>query len=208
MSTTPADTRGATDIKALILRDSPIRVISICPSEAPQGRHQAASIPMPEDNDRLAVFLSHVHVSPFGCWVWQGARNEHGYGRYHYAGKKRFAHRVAYTWLNGGIPDGLDLDHLCRNRACINPDHLDPVSHQENQRRSRKALCSEGHPLRERKSGRGQWCPTCQKALNDTRRDAYTLLGLSQRQYLRQYGSSIHTARAIIVAFQTEQKGA
>ena len=153
------------------------------------------------------MFLSHVHVSPFGCWVWQGARSEQGYGRYHYAGKKRFAHRVAYTWLNGGIPGGLDLDHLCHNRSCVNPDHLDPVTHQENQYRSRKGYCSKGHKKERTPSGELK-CRACQKEMNDLRRDARALLGLSQRQYFKQYGSSIHTARAIIAAFQTEQKGA
>jgi hypothetical protein len=201
MTDTPADTRGAKD--TAINRGEALR-----PNVAPQGRHKGQPIPPPADNDQLALFLSHVHVSPFGCWVWQGKRNEAGYGRFTCGGKQRFAHRVAYTWLNGDIPSGLDLDHLCRNRACINPDHLDPVTHKENQYRSRKGKCPKGHPQRERKSGRGQWCPTCQKALNDTRRDAYTLLGLSQRQYLRQYGSSIHTARAIIAAHQTQQMGA
>lgn len=68
------------------------------------------------------------------CWVWQGTLRG-GYGRFR-AGRKTFsAHRVSYEHHVGAIPDGLVLDHLCRNRACINPAHLEPVTIRENIRR-------------------------------------------------------------------------
>lgn len=69
-----------------------------------------------------------------GCWVWQGAKRG-GYGRVKLAGKTQEAHRVSYEFHIGHIPDGLVLDHLCRNRACINPAHLEPVTQEENIRR-------------------------------------------------------------------------
>jgi hypothetical protein len=71
-----------------------------------------------------------------GCWLWSGALNEFGYG---ITGSKRWgylAHRASYARFVGPIPEGLELDHLCRVRRCINPDHLEPVTHRENVWRS------------------------------------------------------------------------
>jgi hypothetical protein len=75
-----------------------------------------------------------------GCWVWSGAVNERGYGIVGTArhGTMR-AHRVAYERLRGPIPPGLQLDHLCRNRRCVSPDHLEPVTNAENSRQGARA---------------------------------------------------------------------
>lgn len=72
-----------------------------------------------------------------GCWIWQGPDNGQGYGTLRLPGvrKKSYAHRVSYEMLVGPIPEGLYLDHLCRNPPCVNPDHLEPVTHAENVRR-------------------------------------------------------------------------
>lgn len=67
------------------------------------------------------------------CWIFTGSKTYHGYPRIIIGSTQvHFAHRVMWELKNGPVPDGLELDHLCRNRACVNPDHLEPVSHREN----------------------------------------------------------------------------
>lgn len=89
------------------------------------------------------------------CWIWTGSK-PNGYGQFYLEGKNRPAHRVSYELLRGAIPNGLVLDHLCQTPACVNPDHLEPVTHQENIRRGPreryganryKTHCSRGHLL-------------------------------------------------------------
>jgi HNH endonuclease len=75
-------------------------------------------------------FWSRVDRSGPGCWPWMGSRNQGGYGTFHIKGPggSGAAHRIAYELVVGPIPAGLTLDHLCRNRACVNPAHLEPVT--------------------------------------------------------------------------------
>lgn len=77
------------------------------------------------------------------CWVWTGNFQTHGYGTITVDGKGRVAHRFRWEKVNGPVPDGLELDHLCRNRACVNLDHLEPVTHAENVRRGACTKLSE-----------------------------------------------------------------
>jgi len=71
-----------------------------------------------------------------GCWLWRGTLSR-GYGRVKVGGRDRGTHCVVYEMLIGPIPDGLELDHVCDRKNCVNPAHLDPVSHAENIRRSK-----------------------------------------------------------------------
>jgi HNH endonuclease len=70
-----------------------------------------------------------------GCWVWERSLTTKGYGNTSKDGKTALAHRVYYEQAKGPIPEGLQIDHLCRNRACVNPDHMEAVPQQENLRR-------------------------------------------------------------------------
>jgi hypothetical protein len=90
-----------------------------------------------------------------GCWIWQLVIDRDGYGR-SYSIKRRtpLAHRVSYAAFHGEIPHGFEIDHLCRLRCCVNPDHLEAVTREANHLRSipfainaLKKRCSSGHPL-------------------------------------------------------------
>ncbi len=108
-------------------------------------------------------FLKKVHIKETGCWEWQGSLTRKGYGQFHVGsrrdGSRRMvrAHIFAYETEIGIIPEGLQLDHLCRNHACVNPAHLEPVTGSVNCRRGltganmklregAKTHCPKGHP--------------------------------------------------------------
>lgn len=101
-----------------------------------------------------ARFWSKVQkVDCGGCWMWVGAATRQGYGQINVQGRMAYAHRVSYEMAVGPIPVGLQIDHLCRNRRCVNPDHLEPVTRRENilrgdgitARNARKTHCAKGH---------------------------------------------------------------
>lgn len=71
-------------------------------------------------------------IAADGCWMWTASFGTEGYGQVHYEKPAQRAHRVVYMLLVGTIPDGAQLDHTCFNRACVNPDHLRPVTHKQN----------------------------------------------------------------------------
>jgi hypothetical protein len=114
-----------------------------------------------------------------GCWEWLYARRRDGYGYVNAVvnGRRRpvTAHRVYYERYVGPIPEGLQLDHLCRNRGCVNPAHLEPVTQRENilrgespaAKQARQTHCKYGHPFsaentrRDKKGAR--WCRACER---------------------------------------------
>lgn len=116
------------------------------------------------------------------CWEWTRSRNVRGYGVASVNGKQRPAHRVAWEFLVGPIPEGMQLDHLCYNPPCVNPDHLEVVTPRVNSLRSRtrpgqsrKTHCINGHRFTPdntyiRKDTASRQCRTCSYERNKARR--------------------------------------
>lgn len=98
-------------------------------------------------------FLAKISISSSGCWEWTAAINRYGYGRFDPKEKSLFAHRFIYEYYYGSISSELTIDHLCRNRACSNPLHLEQVTTKVNVLRgigitamnARKTHCPQGH---------------------------------------------------------------
>jgi hypothetical protein len=112
-----------------------------------------------------------------GCWMWSSKVGRDGYGLIELRGPAggrssrhwRVAHRVAFEAFVGLVPSGLELDHTCRVRSCVNPDHLEPVTHAENVRRAKPygltASCRRGHSFtleNTRTSGARRVCRQCE----------------------------------------------
>jgi len=135
----------------------------------------------PSPEECLPAFIS-SKVRPngiTGCWEWIGARDSRGYGNVRVAGRVRKAHSVVYERLRGAIPLGLECDHLCRVPWCVNPAHVELVSHAENVRRGAarwvpaarqrgKRRCPQGHAYTKantyvRPSTGGRACRTCDR---------------------------------------------
>lgn len=103
------------------------------------------------------------------CWEWRGYRSTHGYGQFYVPAIRQvgLAHRIAYTLTIGEIPRHLEIDHLCRNRSCVNPSHMEPVTQRENVRRGNlKVYCLRGHAA----TGRSQ-CQSCSNIRQRAQRD-------------------------------------
>lgn len=131
-------------------------------------------------------FFARVRKQPSGCWQWTGHITPTGYGTFTLwlGGKQKNyrAHRWAYEHFIGPIPDGLTLDHLCRNRACVNQQHLEPVTIRENTLRGEgfaaanasKTHCKRGHVFDEANTciGRNGYrqCRTCNREKMRVRR--------------------------------------
>jgi hypothetical protein len=115
-----------------------------------------------------------------GCWLWLGDVDRKGYGEINLGTgvsgkrKRRAAHIVGYNLYRGPVLTGFELDHLCRNLLCVNPDHLEAVTHEENVRRgmspgaivARTNICMAGHEMTEANTywSRGQrWCKECRR---------------------------------------------
>ncbi len=117
----------------------------------------------------LGHLVERIEIDANGCWIWQGQPNHHGYGVVsHWQFGSGLAHRFAWFVFRGRVAEGLTLDHLCRVRLCVNPDHLEPVTMRENLYRSPLVIrseCVHGHRYTpentiNRKRG-GRECRTC-----------------------------------------------
>jgi hypothetical protein len=140
-----------------------------------------------------------------GCWVWQRARGDHGYGTVGVNGRTELAHRHYYSLLRSPIPAGFDLDHLCRNRACVNPDHLEAVTHRVNALRgmspnalnARKTHCKYGHEFTPENTYHRPDKPTtrnckkCSRRISIEKRQRYIARGIT-------YGMSIYRRRKVM----------
>lgn len=116
---------------------------------------------------RIERYIERIPFS--GCWIWMGCLDTHGYGQT----TSLLAHRVIYKHLRGQIPSGKELDHLCRIRCCVNPDHLEVVTKEINQARGawrNKPACAKGHLFDKANTGKrkngNRYCITCQRAAN------------------------------------------
>lgn len=126
---------------------------------------------------RFREKISPVRNEEADCWHWKAFKDRSGYGGFVIDGKTRRAHRVAYEWWCSLIPEGLVIDHICGQRDCVNPNHLQAVSRAENTRRGdggkiwrERSHCSMGHEFTEEntfhRSDGGRGCRVCRKERN------------------------------------------
>ena len=159
--------RGAGALREGILLDLCVRA-ELVPIED-------AMRPLNGSTVKERLLLQSIPVTESGCWIWMGNDKTAGYGRFYLNKKKELVHRVSYEVFKGHIPDGLTIDHLCRVRCCINPDHLQAVTFKENILRgtapaainARKKTCQNGHLLDEANTycipSGGRSCRACDR---------------------------------------------
>jgi hypothetical protein len=152
--------------------DGPIKAQGLCARHYHAARRSGrlARVYIADPVERFWSFVDKTD----GCWLWTG-HTARGYGFFSQDWKRTAAHRVSYEWTVGPIPNGMQLDHLCRNPRCVRPDHLEPVTGRENLMRgtsfvsvnAAKTHCAQGHELSE--ANTRHWkghriCRTCARA--------------------------------------------
>lgn len=126
-----------------------------------------------------------VEIDANGCWIWQGRVGEKGYGQVRTDDGIKPAHQAAYREWKGDLPESMEPDHICRVRRCVNPDHLEAVTHRENLLRSesfsgrnaRKTHCPSSHPYAgenliikvDARGNQARYCRACRAARNRAR---------------------------------------
>lgn len=123
--------------------------------------------------------LERYSILPDGCWQWNGYIDRNGYGMAWIEGKHRLAHRLFYAEYVGDLINGLTIDHLCKNRSCVNPDHLQQVTQSVNAKRGKKdnfnPICPQGHVKDKKIIDRGyetMICSTCKRMRQQKYADA------------------------------------
>lgn len=105
------------------------------------------------------------------CFIWKKYLDKDGYGTFYFMKKNRRSHRVAYYFANGDIPHGMVIDHICKNRSCVNPEHLRCITKAQNTLENSfsvgainkmKQFCKFGHPF-DKKYGKQRYCSICSK---------------------------------------------
>lgn len=130
--------------------------------------------PHKERKDRLQRLVDHTEFGD--CWIWNGILTPKGYGKLKVDRRWKFAYRYSYELFKGDVPEGLVLDHLCRQPACVNPDHLEPVTNRENILRgvgitaqmANRQFCKRGHNVKEsiKVIGGMRQCAPCREIRN------------------------------------------
>ena len=136
--------------------------------------------------DAVARVAAFSMPEPFsGCWLWAGSLSGNGYGAIQYRGRQVVAHKLSYEAHVGPVPEGLELDHTCRLRCCVNPAHLEPVTRKTNIRRSslvgrgagkaqsEKKFCPRGHKYTEDNTRLYRGSRQCRTCHRDREREKY-----------------------------------
>lgn len=126
--------------------------------------------------------LDRITINPSNnsCWEWEGALTPKGYAHICWKGFPTQGHRASYIIFRGSIPSDKEIDHLCANRRCVNPWHMEAVTHKVNVMRgntlaakqSKQTHCKYGHSLNNpiRRNGNRRWCRTCYEEYKKTKR--------------------------------------
>jgi hypothetical protein len=121
------------------------------------------------NNSILYKILEKVAKTESECWLWLGPNNGNGYGTINVLGKQSYVHRLMFIYYKGEIPEGKEIDHLCRNRGCCNPEHMEAVTHRENMLRGKtlpamqleRDECPKGHRYSGKNRRGDRICHTC-----------------------------------------------